>query len=421
MKRTTADFSTVAFMILWLVLSAGLADAAMASVAGEDVAQYPNNSCSYRGIVVGNFSGTGTNYDDEIVGDFGSQGVWLWDSGVWTQLSGADPERIISGYMALGETLVGDFGSMGLWQWDDFGGWYQLSGHDVSYMMILDDNADGIDDLHAAFPGYGLWRLSGNDHAWTPMATSVPLVGLVSDFATAWGKEGVHCFGPSGVWLFYKENPGGVISLQLSAATAGDDHAAANFGGVGAPGSLIMDFGPLGMWLAEDQGAFNISWKKLSDNEPLRVKEVILANSAGYFYTELLCDFKSVSVSGLYNWRYYLPESIWTKITGTEPGPGFCEPFNLDADSIGGDADEEVAVDFESLGLWVFKFQDESWIQLSALDPVFMVRIDLHGSLVTNCLVVDFGPGVGLWCYDGSAKTWIQLSSQSPDESFDSD
>ena len=424
MKRNPTAFLSVSFMTLGLLANIGQTEPWL-STAGKDIAQYPDNSGAYRGIVVGDFIQAGTSYDDEIVGDFGSHGVWLWDSGIWAQLSGADPDRIISGYLTAGETLVGDFGDLGLWQWSCTGSlpgvWHQLSAHNVSYMMTLDDNGDSYDDLHAAFPGYGLWRLNGSDGAWTAMASSLPLLGQVSDFASAWGQEGVHCFGPLGVWLFTKENSGGVISLQLSAAAAGDDHAGANFGGVGAPGSLIMDFGPLGMWLAEDLGAFIFSWKKLSDQEPLRLKEVMLANSAGYTYSELLCDFKSASVPGLYNWRHHLPDGIWTKITDAEPGPGFCETFNLDGDTTGGDADEEVAVDFGDLGLWVFKFEDGSWGQLSALDPVFMVKTDLHGSQVTNCLVVDFGPGAGLWSFDGGAKAWTQLSSQSPDESFDSD
>lgn len=29
---------------------------------------------------------------DEIFGDFGSLGLWMWDSGAWTQISSKNPD-----------------------------------------------------------------------------------------------------------------------------------------------------------------------------------------------------------------------------------------------------------------------------------------------------------------------------------------
>ena len=37
---------------------------------------------------------------DEIVGDYNSLGLWAWDSGVWTQLSGLNPVRVNAGDLA---------------------------------------------------------------------------------------------------------------------------------------------------------------------------------------------------------------------------------------------------------------------------------------------------------------------------------
>jgi hypothetical protein len=34
----------------------------------------------------------GGSGDDEIIGDFSTLGLWLWDSGVWTQLSASNPD-----------------------------------------------------------------------------------------------------------------------------------------------------------------------------------------------------------------------------------------------------------------------------------------------------------------------------------------
>jgi len=424
MKRITTVLSTIAFTVLWLALLTGQGDAAFVQEPEQAVVQYPNNSCLYRGVVVGKFVWTGYETDNQVICDFGSLGVWVWDSGTWTQISGADPDRIIGapGFLYSGMALVGDFGSMGLWKWESDGilpgAWDQISGQNPSYMFIVNDNGDGSNDLHAAFPGYGLWRMDGNSGQWTALSTSLPLIGLAADFWAPGWQEGVHSFGPLGVWYFgVGASP---VSGQLSAATAWDDHAAADFGVGGGSVSLIMDFGPLGTWLAEDVSAFPVAWHQLSSFEPLRVKEVVFAES-GNLDCELLCAFKSAAMPGLWYWDYTSFPGTWTNLRSLTPGPGFCEPFNVDGASIGGDADDEVAVDFDGMGLMVYNFQDGSWVRLSSMNPVFMVRFDLAGIGVANCLVVDFGAGVGLWCYDGAAKSWFQLTSQSPDELFDTD
>jgi hypothetical protein len=61
--------------------------------------------------------------------DFGPLGLWEYDNGTWTQLTGVDPE-----YMTLGDfdgdwhdELMVDFGKLGLWMWDN-GTWTQLAG-----------------------------------------------------------------------------------------------------------------------------------------------------------------------------------------------------------------------------------------------------------------------------------------------------
>jgi hypothetical protein len=424
MKRIATVLSTIAFAALWVILLGGHSDAAIAAASGEDIVQYPNNSCLYRGVVVGKFIWTGYETDNQTICDFGSFGVWLWDSGEWTQLSSANPDRIIAtyGFLYGGGCVIGDFGTMGLWHWT-YMGWIQLSGRNPSYIFTVDDNGDGATDLHAAFPGVGLWRMDGYTGEWTALAAASPLTGLATDFWVQGLREGVHSFGPSGVWYFYIETQGGSSSVksgQLSAATAWDDHVAADFGAGDGSTNLVMDFGPLGTWLAEDETAFPVAWHQLIGIGPLRAREVTFAES-GNFDCELLCAFDSAAMSGLWYWNYAGFPGTWTNLANTQPGPGFCEPFNADGASIGGDADDELACDFEGLGLWLFNFQDGSWVQLSPVNPAFMVGVDLTGNGVANSLVVDFGSGFGLWCYDGLAKNWFQLSSLSPDESFDSD
>jgi hypothetical protein len=388
--------------------------------------QYPTNTCRYRGVVAANFvsyHGALADPDDELICDFGGQGVWLWDSGNWIQLSGANPDRLICGNeMGLyGLDLVGDFGAMGIWLWSSLYGtgnvWWQISGQNPSYMMTLNDDGDASHtEMHAAFPGLGLWRWG---LGWMAVTGSTPDNGIASDFWITGWQEGVHGFGSQGVWnLNFTPGLGTMEYNQMSTSVAGDDHASAEFGVGDSSGELIMDFGSLGLWLAEEGTTPPFIWHKLSDFAPNNVREVQFFESGNPDY-ELLCDFTSASVTGLYLWNCAGFPGTWTKLANNEPGSGFGEPFNADGGKSEGDPEEEVAVDFEGLGLWLFEYSDNSWTLLSDKNPVFMVRADLEGIGKTTCLVVDFGPGVGLWHYNGTAETWQPLSSSSPDKYID--
>lgn len=63
----------------------------------------------------------------EIVADFGTLGLWLWDTDVWTQLSGQNPETLLAGDLDADgqEEVLGDFGALGLWKYDS-GDWTLL-------------------------------------------------------------------------------------------------------------------------------------------------------------------------------------------------------------------------------------------------------------------------------------------------------
>ncbi len=62
--------------------------------------------------------------DDEIVGDFGSTGLWLCDAGVWTQWSGVNAEYMIAADIDGNgsQEIATDFGTLGLWLWNPAGG-----------------------------------------------------------------------------------------------------------------------------------------------------------------------------------------------------------------------------------------------------------------------------------------------------------
>ena len=99
----------------------------------------PARSANAEHLVAGNLDGDG---DDEIVGDFGSDGIWAWDGGGWVQLSSQNSELMIMAKIDgdAAEELIIDLGSLGLWMWNG-GGWNQLTGVNPEYLIAA--NADG--------------------------------------------------------------------------------------------------------------------------------------------------------------------------------------------------------------------------------------------------------------------------------------
>ena len=110
---------------------------------------------------------------EEIFGDFGPTGLWLWTGGVWSILSGVNAEYFvwidINGDWI--DELAVDFGAMGLWFWDA-GAWTQISGVDPDYLMIADTDGDDKYELLADFGTLGLWVW--NDSAWTQISANNP-------------------------------------------------------------------------------------------------------------------------------------------------------------------------------------------------------------------------------------------------------
>ena len=69
-----------------------------------------------------------------LYADFGASGIWKWDvtTSTWSQLKSLNPENMLPS----GSTLYVDFGaSYGIWKWDG-GSWSQLTGSDPVIMAV---------------------------------------------------------------------------------------------------------------------------------------------------------------------------------------------------------------------------------------------------------------------------------------------
>jgi hypothetical protein len=383
----------------------------------QDVPQYPGNSFEngYRGVIAANANSSSAK--DELIVDFGSNGVWAYDGlpdlGTWHQISGANPDWIFSVHW--GDTdddeIIGDFGSLGLWMWDYSGypgTWTQLSGANADHGFAADDDGDGKEEIQVDFGSLGLWRYDLDDTSWIQLSTlNADPGGIGKDHWVTGTEEGVWSFPGFGVWSFDQ----GVSIFQLSGSDASYPNVSAEFGIGDDSEELIMSFGDsLGLWLAEEDTYPDVLWHQLSGEDPVGLKEVRWVDGVDY---ELLVDFRDVD--GLWCWDYSGYPGSWVKLSDNDPGEGYFEPFDPNGYSIEIGGDEEVAVDFDTLGLWLYDSTTGGFTQLTASDPEYMVRADLYNSGdVDEWLIVDFGTA-GLWAYNGFAHSWHQLSALSPD------
>ena len=108
---------------------------------------------------VGDFDGDGL---DEAAVDFGTQGVWQWNGGIWDQLSSANAEHLVAGNLDGDgdDEIVGDFGSDGIWAWDG-GGWVQLSSQNSELMIMAKIDGDAAEELIVDLGSLGLWMWNG--------------------------------------------------------------------------------------------------------------------------------------------------------------------------------------------------------------------------------------------------------------------
>lgn len=379
----------------------------MARLAGWD-----GGIAKYRGVIAADIGDGDSNH--ELICDFGSLGIWVYDTNLaWFQVSPDDPEWIIGvQFGAEDYKVLGDFGSLGLWYFncDSYGGsWHILSPDNAEYAISVDDDNDGHDEIHADFGSKGMWRYDHDTTTWSFLTGDNPLFGVHSDFWTVGAEETCWSFWP-GLWSCSWMAGGYPNWTLMSSDYIGDDNAAANFGSGSSEEEVAFNFCDKGIWVYQNVGG-SASWNWITSDDPDDLRTVHFVGDSGY---ELVAAFNYVS--GLWLWDYTVSwPGAWTLLSPDNPtyDEAFCEPFDPDGVSeISGD--EELAVDFGSLGLWLYDSTTTSWTQLTSDSPRFMVRADLKGNGVDDCLVCDFG-SQGLWYYDGFSKTWHILSTESPD------
>ncbi len=407
MKKGTVLFVVMAFL------------AAFSSAAGQPLEKYPTNtSLGYKGVVMANFDPA--DAADEVVADFGAIGLWYYNDGNWTQLSGLDPEGIIAARTKdpLDDELVADFGAIGLWYWDGLD-WTQLSGVNAEGLIAVDDDGGGTDEIQVDFGALGVWRFQFDDWAWLQYSGLNPVNGFKADLAPAGREECVWNFPTAGMWAISANGSGGADFRQLTGAyTAEGNFASARFIDAAGPEDIVADLGPLGLWLCQGTDG---SWVQISAMDAKRVKEVDFQGDGVY---ELLAED---SAGGLFWGKWNGTGMAWTLITGPgvggfEIGPGWCEvsdarPYD--------DGDEEVIIPLKVGGAYRFDYSENSTLELWINAYYFinyLVRGDYYGMGRNSTFAYIFGANSyepGLWLYEGDSNPdhwgWAKISPYVPD------
>jgi len=372
----------------------------------------------YRGIVSANFDATSA--DEEIVGDFGSIGLWVYHDGTWSQLTAANPEWIFAvkwGDVADWE-LIADFGTAGLWTWNYTGypgSWTRLTTANADGGIAVDDDNDGRAELQIDFGTLGLWRYDYDTSTWTRYTTLNPVgAGMRVDLWVTGHEEGLWRFSGLGIWNVYWLSGNGYWT-QLSPSTATEDWAAANLvdpTGAQPDDELAVEFEGLGTWVYDDDGG---TWNRITLTESASLVPAKFGNNADSELTFVVNEFPIA----LWWWG----GSVWTRLSSSDMDLGAVTPFDADG-RVETFVEAELAADFGSLGLWKFDYMAADalvnrWTQLTASNPVFMVKSDYYGDGRPTALVVSFGSGVGLWLYDSGGgeftPTWTKLTNSIPD------
>ena len=331
----------------------------------------------YSRHAVGDFDGDGA---DEAAVDFGTAGIYLYNGGSWTQLSGVNPESLVAGDVD-GDSaaeLLADMGPIGLWLWNA-GAWNQLSGLNVERMAAGDVDADGAEEVVGDFGTVGLWLW--NAGTWSQLS------GLNADYVEcanldgSGGEEIIGDFGATGLWIW---NTG--AWTQLSGVDA-DYIAFGDTNGL-AGDELAGDFGSTGLWL----WSHTSGWLQLSG---VNADYMITGDVDGNGDDELFGDF---AATGLWRWD----SGAWTQLSGVNAD------FMIRGDT-DGNGDAEVVGDFGAIGLWLLN--GSSWTQLSGVNADYMMAGDVDGDSADEVLV-DFG-SLGLWLWNAGA--WSQISATNPD------
>jgi hypothetical protein len=266
----------------------------------------------------------------------------------------------------------------------------------------VDETGDGDEEIMFDFDALGLWLYEPTGNIWFKTGSANAASGFqgqlnyLADSAT----DIYFDYDTLGCWI-----RGGHVGTWIRSSYSNPDAimAAARLDTLNSGLQVICNYGVFGgVWA---WGEFDTPrFQKITNNIPEAVTGI---NFFGDLDDELAADFGSQGLWVLWPLGFGTVSGAWLKISWTDPGPMLAA--NLDA------GDEELVVDFESLGIWIYSDNYEvfplGWTQISYNNPDFIIRFNPTG--MREWLIADFGT-LGIWMYFYDIITgwqWKKISS----------
>jgi hypothetical protein len=261
--------------------------------------------------------GGGTGAAAFVVGQFGTGGVWRWNSASgWQQLTTGNATQVAID--ARGD-VAGEFSGGGVWRFEDSTGWQQLTTANAAALAIA-----GPGDVAISISGAGVWRFE-DATGWREVTTATASAVGIDNAGDVAGE-----FSGFGVWRF-KDATGWA---QLTTADA--SHLV-----MGGNGGVAGVFAGAGVWRFED----GTGWRQLTTADATSLAINARGDVAGQFGS-----------SGV--WRF-------------QDGTGWAQLTTGNAGQVAIDDSGAVAGEFSGGGVWLYS-DAARWKQLTPADAAWL-------------------------------------------------
>ena len=305
-------------------------------------------------IDMGAYSASAGPVSQEVVMDFGAQGLWIrYSSGQWVQLNALSPDAIATGDLdGDGKSeVIASFHGYGVFIWSNKSSWRRLHPSDAAAIATGDLDGDGRTDVLIDFPGSGIW-VWGNNTNWTQLHPLSPISMITADMDGNGKADVIINFPGMGVWVWANDASWTQLhAFNVSAMAAGD------FDGNGKA-DVILTFPGFGVWLWSN----NTSWSNL---HPFDGTAMAIGDADGDGKGDAFITFPGF---GIWAW---MNNASWVQVCGLDGRE------ILAADTDGG-GQSDVIIGFPGLGIWT-RMNNSSWTQFSTQDPEAIATGDVDG------------------------------------------
>ena len=284
-----------------------------------------------------------------LAGSFGSQGLWVFQNAIWSQLKATSPVAMAT-YGPPPSNLVAGFPGDGLYQYNGTTLTKISSNGSVTTMLGLSNV------IYVSLGNAGLWKWDGTNFTEVLALNATSMV-----YSSTSSLLYVNCPG-YGVYSY----DGVHTPIQITPAVATNMIVAGS--------TFYGDFGAaIGFWSCTGAGT---NWTKIGT----ATSDILVVSG-----TTLYGDFGAAGV-----WAYN--GTNWTQLT-----PAHANNLIFDGTTLYGD--------YGAVGIWAYNVSSAKWGS-GPITPASSKNLVVAGTTLYG----DFGAVYGIWQYSGAGTSWTQIT-----------